>query len=98
MEIRGSEVIEIFCKKHADVVDPLVKWIDIVEKAQWTDHNDLKADFPSADYIGKRRYVFNIKGNNYRLAAIVVFFAGVIDIRFIGTHAEYSKIKDIEKI
>jgi len=39
-----------------------------------------------------------IKGNNYRLIAIVVFFAGVIDIRFIGTHAEYSKIKDIEKI
>ena len=60
MEIRGSEVIEIFCKNHADVIDPLVKWVDIVEKAQWKDHNDLKSDFPSADYIGKRRYVFNM--------------------------------------
>jgi len=98
MQIRGSEVIEIFCKKHADVIDPLAKWIDIIENAQWVDHNDLKADFPSADYIGRRRYVFNIKGNNYRLVAIVVFFAGVIDIRFIGTHAEYNKLKNIEMI
>ena len=79
-------------------MEPLAKWVDVVECAQWTNHNDLKADFPSADYVGKRRYVFNIKGNNYRLVAIVVFFGGVIDVRFVGTHAEYDKIKDIEKI
>ena len=98
MEIRGSDVIEIFCKKHTDVFEPLIKWVDIVEKAQWKNHNDLKADFPSADYVGKRRYVFNIKGNNYRLVTIVVFFEGVIDVRFVGTHSEYDKIKDIENI
>ena len=98
MNIRGSDIIENFCKKHADIVEPLTKWIDIVEAAQWTNHSELKADFPSADYIGKRRYVFNIKGNNYRLVAIVVFFEGVIDIRFVGTHPEYDKIKDIENI
>jgi len=98
MEIRGSDIIEDFCIKHADVVEPLAKWVDAVEKAQWKNHNDLKTDFPSADYVGKRRYVFNIKGNNYRLVAIVVFFEGVFDIRFVGTHSEYDKIKDIEKI
>ena len=98
MEIRGSDIIETFCKKHADSVEPLAKWVDMVEKAQWKNHYDLKTDFPSADYVGKRRYVFNIKGNNYRLVTIVVFFEGVIDIRFAGTHAEYNKIKEIEKI
>jgi len=35
------------------------------------------------DYIGNHRYVFNIKGNDYRLVA---------------THAEYGKIKDIQNI
>jgi mRNA interferase HigB len=98
MEIRGSDIIENFCKKHADIVEPLTKWIDIVENAHWRNHNDLKTDFPSADYVGKRRYVFNIKGNSYRLVAIAVFFAGVIDIRYVGTHADYNKIKDIENI
>ena len=42
--------------------------------------------------------VFNIKGNNYRTVVLVVFFAGTVAIRFIGTHGEYDKIKDIKSI
>lgn len=38
------------------------------------------------------RYVFNIGGNNFRVVAVVVFIAGVMNIRFVGTHAEYDKI------
>ena len=97
MEIRGSDLIEDFCKKHANAVDPVTRWLDVVEAAQWKHHNELKADFPTADYVGKGRYVFNIKGNNYRLIAVVVFIKGRITIRYIGTHAEYDKIKNIEK-
>ncbi len=59
---------------------------------------DLKADFPSADFVGNNRYVFNIKGNNYRTVVLVVFFAGTVAIRFVGTHGEYDKIKDIKNI
>jgi mRNA interferase HigB len=58
----------------------------------------LKADFPSADFVGNNRYVFNIKGNNYRTVVLVVFFARTVAIRFIGTHGEYDKIKDIKNI
>jgi hypothetical protein len=36
--------------------------------------------------------VFNIKGNDYRLIARVQYQAGVLAIRFFGTHAEYDKI------
>ncbi|MDR1021663.1 MAG: type II toxin-antitoxin system HigB family toxin [Prevotellaceae bacterium] len=50
------------------------------------------ATSPRADCIEKSRYVFNIKGNDYRLVAVVFFVAGQITICFIGTHAEYSKI------
>lgn len=98
MEIRGAEIIEKFCKKHADVTEPLAQWVSVAGAAQWKNHNELKADYPSADYVGRGRYVFNIKGNNYRLVVVAVFIEGIISIRFIGTHAEYSKIKNIERI
>ena len=67
-------------------------------KAFWKKHPDLKAAFPSADYVGNDRYVFNISGNKFRLVTIVVFFQGFLHIRFVGTHAEYDKIKDIKNI
>ncbi len=38
------------------------------------------------------RVVFNIKGNDYRLVAAVQYQAGVLVIRFFGTHAEYDRI------
>ena len=98
MELRGKEIIEEFCKKHADAIEPLSQWVEYIEMAKWTNHNELKASFPSADYIGNKRYVFNIKGNNYRLIAVVVFALDKFTIRFMGTHAEYDKIKNIKEI
>ncbi len=46
----------------------------------------------SVDYVGNFRYVFNIRGNRYRLVAAVVFAARTVFIKFIGTHQEYDKI------
>ena len=63
-----------------------------MQAAQLTSHADIKQMFPSADYVKNGRYVFNIGGNKYRLVAVVIFVAGVMNIRFIGTHAEYDKI------
>ncbi len=58
----------------------------------WDSLNDIKQTFNSVDYIGNYRYVFNIKGYDYRLVAIINFASKKIYIRFIGTHAEYDKI------
>ena len=38
------------------------------------------------------RVVFNIKGNSYRLIVKINYKAGVIWIRFVGTHKEYDQI------
>lgn len=50
--------------------------------------------------LGNDRYVFNIKGNDYRLVAMIFLQAqaGQVYIRWIGTHAEYDKIKDIDNL
>lgn len=93
MIIANKELLESFVQIHADAINPLNKWIEIVQNAKWKNHNDLKKTFPSADYIKNGRYVFNIKGNSYRLVVVVIFIGGVMNIRFIGTHAEYDRIK-----
>jgi len=92
MKIWDKEIIDEFAEKHADANNALQRWVDIIEEAEWKSHAELKANFPSADYVGNNRYVFNIRGNNYRLVVAVVFIAGMLKVRFVGTHAEYDKI------
>ena len=70
----------------------LERWFDIVKKAEWKNFSDIKVDFHTADYVGNQHYVFNIKGNKYRLVVVVKFTMGHIFIRFVGTHDEYNKI------
>ena len=58
----------------------------------WNCFADIKQMFNSADSVGNQRYVFNIRGNNYRLIVVVKFTIKTVLIRFIGTHAEYDLI------
>ena len=92
MKILNRALLDKFVDKHADTESALQHWIDIVDEAEWKSHLELKMDFPTADYVGNERYVFNIRGNNYRLVAVITFISGSLMIRFIGTHAEYNKI------
>ncbi|WP_229313064.1 type II toxin-antitoxin system HigB family toxin [Larkinella terrae] len=69
-----------------------MEWYDIVSKADWSNLNDVRNTYNSVDYVGNERFVFNIKGNRYRLIATVHFSIRTIYIKFIGTHAEYDRI------
>lgn len=60
--------------------------------ADWQQLTDIKKVF---NYVGNKRFFFNIKGNKYRLIAMIFFAIRTVFIRFIGTHAEYDKINAI---
>ena len=92
MIIANKELLDDFVQSHAQAANPLNRWVEIVKAAQWKNHAELKATFPSADYVKNGRYVFNIGGNNYRVVTVVIFIGGVMNIRFVGTHPEYDKI------
>lgn len=77
---------------HRDSQAALERWYDIAEKADWRSLSDIRVDFPATDYVGNQHYVFNIRGNKYRLIVVVKFTIGHIFIRFVGTHSEYDKI------
>ena len=72
-------------------------WLEIVGRAGWRNPEDIKKSYPKASILKAARVVFNIKGNDYRLIARVQYQAGVLAIRFFGTHAEYDEI-DAETI
>ncbi len=75
----------------------LERWYHTASEAEWHNLSDIKEQFPSTDYVGNQHYVFNIKGNKYRLVVVVKFVMGYIFIRFVGNHQEYDKI-DCSKI
>jgi mRNA interferase HigB len=45
-----------------------------------------------ASFLADNKVIFNIKGNNYRLAIKAKYQNGVILIEWVGTHAEYDKL------
>lgn len=79
-------------KGREDARVALQRWYDTAEKAGWKNLQDIKADFPATDYVGNQHYVFNIRGNKYRLVVVIKFTVGYIFIRFVGTHSKYDKI------
>jgi len=72
---------------------PLQRWYNVAIKAEWKNFSDVKSDFSAVDNVGNQHYVFNIKGNDYRLVVVIKFVMGYIFIRFVGTHEEYNKIE-----
>lgn len=89
--ISRSRLIE-FWEKHPDAEIPLRVWFKKVEQSKWKNINDIKSEFPKADYVGNNRIVFDIKGNRYRIIVLVFFTGQKMFLRFIDTHAEYDKI------
>lgn len=92
MRIVTYRRIQEYCDRQPDASVVLQLWYNKTSKAEWHTLNDIRKMFGSADYVGNSRYVFNIKGNRYRLVAIIIFASQKVYIRFIGTHPEYEKI------
>lgn len=76
---------------------PLESWYAEARRAVWTTPGDVKAKYGSASILKGSRVVFNIHGNAFRLVVAINYQAGVVYVRFIGTHKEYDEI-DAETI
>ncbi len=92
MRIISRKIIIESGMKYPLIKAPLDAWYHLVKRADWNSLAELKCDFPSADYVQNDRYVFNIKGNHFRIVAKINFTHKIVYMRFIGTHKEYDKI------
>ncbi len=48
--------------------------------------------YGSVSFVGSNRAVFNVGGNKYRLVVEVQYAAGIVWVKFVGTHAQYDKM------
>lgn len=92
MVILFKKTLLAFAERHPSAAAPLNNWYNITKAADWSKLSDIKIMFNNGDYVGNDRFVFNIKGNDFRLVAMIFFDKRTLFIRFIGTHSEYSKI------
>ena len=92
MHIVTRQRLTGFGRKHAEADGELREWIRILQRKQYRTSAEVKRDFPSVDFIGGRKAVFNVCGNNYRLVVWFVFEMGRVFVRHVVTHAEYDRL------
>ena len=92
MNIVSHKKLADYYTKHVAAEIALQQWSKTANAAKWKCFADINKDYNSVDNIGNQRYIFNIKGNNYRLVVVIQFAHQYIYIRFVGTHTQYNKI------
>ena len=91
--ITKRKLVEFYTAEgHSNSKVALERWYQTVSAAQWQNFADIRRDFPNADYVGNQHYVFNIKGNKYRLVVVIMFTPELVYIRWVGTHEDYNNI------
>jgi mRNA interferase HigB len=90
--IISKAILREFGLLHPDAIEALNRWYETAKAADWGNLADLRQVFNSVDYVGNDRFVFNIRGNRYRLIAMIFFDIRTIYVRFVGTHQAYDEL------
>lgn len=96
MRVITNRSITACWRKYLDSKPSLAVWEERIYQAKCSSHRELKYIFPYADYIANPHFkhltIFNIKGNEYRLAVDIFFNTGHVFMKWFGTHSEYDKV------
>ena len=91
-----KETIEEYVRTNALSRISLMEWLSKIKYSDWKEPADIKATFSTAYFLGNgsNRVIFNISGNNYRLICAYWFgdTRAHLLVKWIGTHAEYTKL------
>jgi mRNA interferase HigB len=104
MIVIGTDVVENYLVRRAGhkginaARSQYQAWLSMAIHASWRTPEDVKSAYPKASILKAVRVVFNIKGNDYRLIARLQYQAGVMEIRFFGSHAEYYNEVNAEMV
>ena len=71
MRIFTEQTLKEYTEKHPESKVALQNWVSTVKRSHWACFADIKKDYNNVDSVGNQHYVFNIKGNNYRLVVVI---------------------------
>ena len=98
MRIIAKRTLREFWEAYPDAETGLRYWFEQIGKHNWQTPNEIISAFNGADTVGNGRIVFNIAGNKYRLIIKFVYETQICYVRFLGSHKEYDKIRNIQEI
>ena len=98
MRVIAHRSLVLFYTKHPEAETALEEWYHKTIKAEWDNFAEMKKTFNSVDSVGNQHYVFNVKGNDYRLIAIIKFKLKIVYVRYIGTHKDYDKLTNCAEV
>ncbi len=99
MRVISRRPLARFGTIYRDAKEPLERWRQCVQGAEWSDFGAVRRTFPAAD-VFEKCVIFNIGGNKYRLIAAIHYrkttnegkiVDGRVYVRSVLTHAEYDK-------
>ncbi|MCY3857583.1 MAG: type II toxin-antitoxin system HigB family toxin [Gammaproteobacteria bacterium] len=96
MRIIAKRTLREFWEKNPTAEEPLRSWYRSLTSAEWDTPAKVKEKFGNASIVANNRVVFRIKGNAYRLVVEIDYRAGIVYVRFIGSHAKYDTINVTE--
>lgn len=93
MHVITRKALTEFWRIHPKAEAPLRTWLKLISKHAYMNLAELKQAFSTVDYVPIDRgyYIFNIGGNNYRLVSAIHFNRQKVYVRYVLTHAEYSR-------
>ena len=98
MRIISFKKLREFIDKDPNSRVALQDWYKRASKVDWENFSDVKKTFNTTDSVGNSKYVFDVKGNHYRIVAKIAFSIKTVFIRWVGNHKDYTKLKNIDKL
>jgi mRNA interferase HigB len=90
LKVLGTAVLDKAKRTHRDLTSPVATWLMIAREARWRNLNELRQTWRNTDSV-QGKTIFNIKGNKYRLIAMVNYASQTIVVKALMTHAEYNE-------
>jgi mRNA interferase HigB len=91
MHVVSRKRLREFSLKYQEAATPLDVWFKMIVRRKYSNGHEVRADFPSVDFLGGSLTVFNIGGNKYRLIVDMRYDLGRVYVRHVLTHREYDR-------
>jgi mRNA interferase HigB len=102
MRLISKATLLAFCKilpkgEQKSAEGAFKAWAAEADDAEWSNFQEIKKSYNTADWVGDGKVVFDIGGNKYRIVCLVGFKSKRMFVLFVGTHKQYDDV-DVKKL